>query len=112
MKWMAAVCVGTRTFPASEGSRGLVTSRAVVVGRWPLTDRMNADDKECSFLISDWSVLCCYIVLWPGKEWQPWRFDLLRVIHGQTRGAVRCRWSLDGGRGGGRVGCGSRSGRS
>lgn len=39
-------------------------------------------------------------------EWQPWEVNLLRMIHGQTRGAVRCRWYLDGGREGGRVGRG------
>lgn len=32
-------------------------------------------------------------------EWEPWKFDLLRMIHGQTRGAVQCRWHLGGGRG-------------
>lgn len=68
MKWMAAVCVGTKAFPASEGVPWACHQSAVVVGRWPLTDRMNADDKECSLLISDWPVCCVILCCGPVRN--------------------------------------------
>lgn len=76
MTRMAFGNVGTRAyFLQVRASRGPVASRAVVGGRWLLADSMNADDKECSFLISDWSV-CCVIVCC-GPAWNGSRGSLI-----------------------------------